>query len=1638
MPIMLKVRNGASTVFFIFASSLFIASAFISILVKATAFSEMSDLWAYAITTFFFFFFVPALIFHFKPLCKKRWAYAIILFLGIGVILISLLILRIIDQAYGESILYLLFGEAKGLPQSSLWAMLGFSIILISLILLLLSTLLILSKHTIFFPARFLLLWISRWLGKTYRFLITGCPAPVIRLADVAIIVWLIEKAYNGLIASSSRMIIDGTSQINGIISNVTYLGARYAQGSLLDGPSDGLLLNMDSPKGVIVYWNYFGDNFFYAMVSSIITTISFHWEKILVIWFLLEVIILVMRTSHQLSIVVEDFTNSPPQETKADDKAGKGADRDEPNPSGLADLLATNLNRISELYKDVDEQRAIRSESGAGRPVEATLKSGEIGDILKSSTSENSEIGLGPISVPLGSVTSMIGRLMQGPRITIGLHKTKDTTKEKGDIFYLTATMTGSEPYSWVVDEQISLDSDSKTRPIDDMVSELSHRIFAKLAFGEPGKVVPWKAIWNFNEGLRAYRDCLHSVKKRQYYLKDAEKHFINAAEEEDDSIKAYYNLGVVYTELQQLDSAEVAFSRAIKKNPNEWEAYYALGLNIYDRARDQEELSHSYHHDIKLLRLCNKTITEQYTKVVDLSDYIIKLKEKDSGIILKDYRCLAKAYNLKGDAMSHLARIDEKNRESICSVETSVKNSGSGVQKIDLINPITCCKKAAYYSLLALLKSEFWEDDLTDARKLFSECLIDLADLYLLKQKSFPEELSYSMQNFSARKSLEQAISVNPYDSNLYLHLGKAHCQNSSNKYDEAARKIYEFGSKMAPEDDRFKACLGCIFYKKWNKEVTHNELMCKERAFQLCDSIMVYGPDACSAALEMVAKVYGSMEEAEQCRRLENASFLARLKDDAKKGDSIIKCLKMMLECGGKEEGVSGNWKSAAVFATLIKLLDDLDSIDNDSNETKNIYENHIKIIIDKLKNDYHRAEKGWERAQVLYSYSYLSYLYYNYWDDSFRKAREMFDRHEHYLKSKRPDDAHRCLTNSINFLENNKIQDNSDFDKKIESLNKHLKDDSIFIGPEINVLDALFNEIYQKNQEKKQESENCLANAKNVLKCKLDTYKLINGESNPIEARDYKNKKMYNKLQRKISDIISEAQKLSHNKEAIDELENALKNCADVYLRAVDAIENKKNNDKIKAQVDLFDKESINTLEEINEIFIKDNKNNSSIIKTEFPRKYSMYVQEYSQLLIESGQLYLNMKKPREAETAFQEAINLLEDERPQDIKSRSLWTKLSRSQSEQRKEMSNALKGAQKGRMSNPLGYDERRELGSIFCDLEEFDFGMQELDYAQSWKPDKPEILVEMAQSYVKQAKKCDDKEHRKKILTAASDKLNQALRIYDKSLITKRGVARYWLGKVHYEMGNYKKAIPHFRILYNVRSAKIHSDRDTLIIALRLAYAYLKAKSFDESDRLFDQIISEGVKFKEDAPDNILGEKYEDFIYPNEIIIRAYLGKSISCIERNGNPGIALDNARLAKKDIGSLEDCNKGTNSREYKEDYQSRMHRLNADYEDCMGWICYDLGLIDEAIYWLEKSVSEQAGPSAYFHLAMAYKGKIDLWDLQSKRDPLIARKASKCCRLAKELDLNEEYEKDLDELIKSLTDKLAEKSPAKNKE
>jgi predicted Zn-dependent protease len=978
-------------------------------------------------------------------------------------------------------------------------------------------------------------------------------------------------------------------------------------------------------------------------------------------------------------------------------------------------------------------------------------------------------------------------------------------------------------------------------------------------------------------------------------------------------------------------------------------------------------------------------------------------------------------------------------------------VASSESDEDDNSLGHSIDSCKKAVYYSWFVLFEAEFLEDDISNARKLVSECMIDLAELYLLKK-----------QNYRAGKLLEQAISLNPSDSNLYLYLGKVNCLRS---HFGEARDIFKHGLKMAPEDDRFKACLACVY----------KELGDKEKTLQKCDDIDVYGPEACNEALDVVAGVYNSMKMFDQKQRLENASFLARLSDDAKKGNSIIKCLEIIIE----ESRAAGNgllaWKSANVFIALINLLDDQESLDNGNGRAKRIYECHANNLINDLKLK-SKNTCGWERAQFLYLIGYLSYLFYIYRFEYFREARELFERSKQYLNAGRSDQASECIGKSIEFIRKNTVEDISEFDEAIENAVNYLNNnpnESFHIMNTGLKLNALFNKIYL---EKIRESETYLADACNVLRCKLDIYKFLNGNlpldinhsgchqklnlinnittepqylyesieiSPPMAAvyvesyRSKQKKKIHSLVDEEIKKLKKEG---NSSPEAIPKRQEAMLMCEKAYSDAIDILD-----DDEYERIEIFVDEFISTLKEINDLIGRKATDSEPYTEKyiqdgEIQMRYSTYVQEYSHLLTESGRLYLKMKKPEIAEKSFLEAIKLLKD-RPQDIKRRSLWTLLSRSQSRLLNRRSDALKGAQKGRMANPLGYDERRELGRIFCKLEEYDFGLQELDYAQSWKPDAPEILVEIGRSHLKQARECSDKEHRKKILKNACDRLHQALKIYDKSLIIKRGVARYWLGRVYYEMGDYKKAIPHLRIIYNVRLIEADYDRNTLVIALRLAQAYLKAKLFDDSEELFDKIIAKKIDLDDYNICDTPGEKYEDPISFREVIIKACLGKCISCIERNGDPSLALNNAALARRYLCSSEyperskySCD-GTDSKKASSD---RLSYLNADYEYCMGRIYSYMSLPCIAVEWLESSVSKRARPYAYLHLALAYESKINTCNCQQEDAPFLVRKALKCCCLADELDLKGEYEMELKELNTRLPEILADKSKIKNEQ
>jgi hypothetical protein len=354
---------------------------------------------------------------------------------------------------------------------------------------------------------------ISRLSGKIYGWLESGWRPPIVRLADVLIIVWIVEILFYHLESSWAE----------------PFLNATLYKATLIE--------EEQAFESTPIFW----------AISDISALIWLYWKEIIGIWFLLEVVGFAQRASHQLVIEeVVDYTTNPDSKSSDSEKSksnpdGKSSDEEKPNSIavGLSDLLRTKLVRISELYRIVDEQRAIPSETGAGRPIDATIKAEDVSGFLTSTVSTDSKFELGPFSIHGSTIAGLLGLMLRGPRIVVGLHAKEEDDKKKKTFFLTAHMMSGKKSYSWFVDSPEPLEDDDqsqKTRTIDDMVTELAHRIFADLS-SEGCDPLPWKAAWYFNEGLRAYRDCLHTNTRRTFFLKKAEKNFIESLGEKDDS---------------------------------------------------------------------------------------------------------------------------------------------------------------------------------------------------------------------------------------------------------------------------------------------------------------------------------------------------------------------------------------------------------------------------------------------------------------------------------------------------------------------------------------------------------------------------------------------------------------------------------------------------------------------------------------------------------------------------------------------------------------------------------------------------------------------------------------------------------------------------------------------------------------------------------------------------------------------------------------------------------------------------------------------------------------------------------------------------------------------------------------------
>jgi tetratricopeptide (TPR) repeat protein len=323
------------------------------------------------------------------------------------------------------------------------------------------------------------------------------------------------------------------------------------------------------------------------AAAPAVIFAIRGHWETATIAggsWLLVLLFIAALSTRNRL--IIGDF-KSAVAGTEITGLSGTVE-------VNLGDLLLVEVSRLADLFRVVGDQRAVSSGLSHERSLDATLTVDDLVQNLQGAVSADAKATVGPITIPLAPVVTLVGILLQAPKLTGNLHR-------DGDMLILTAQASRPRSLSWRVEALASPASaaeDKATSIVSGMVEEIALRIYTDLVLG---RAVRWQATRSFVDGLQGFRACLRTPKDRKVNLKRAETHFLDTLAEDEDFPLLYYNLGVVYTELHglaiaagreseaeaRLSAAETSFGRAIEKNPDRWESYFGFAQTQFRYSR-------------------------------------------------------------------------------------------------------------------------------------------------------------------------------------------------------------------------------------------------------------------------------------------------------------------------------------------------------------------------------------------------------------------------------------------------------------------------------------------------------------------------------------------------------------------------------------------------------------------------------------------------------------------------------------------------------------------------------------------------------------------------------------------------------------------------------------------------------------------------------------------------------------------------------------------------------------------------------------------------------------------------------------------------------------------------------------------
>jgi hypothetical protein len=321
-------------------------------------------------------------------------------------------------------------------------------------------------------------------------------------------------------------------------------------------------------------------------------------WEGVLG-WSITALFVAAMRA--KVRVVIENFDDyRAPASAKVgaaatageEGKAESGSDNYSGNKeavdgkdAGTAVLLANRLATMRELYGFVDDPDRTPTPD---RPARATIQLDDPSSVLRSAVTTESTVSFGGVTIPLGAAMSLLGRLVQAPRLRGAIHG------DEHSIVVTAELVMDGQPYAWRVPKE-GEDAGRAGRTLEGLITdELAYQVFSDLTLQRQAR---WPATRFWVLALERMAECQRRQRNRRLLYNEAESHFRQALAEDERFYLACLNLGIVYRRLAERQPAERGedymlaargvFEWAVRMCPDRWEAYHALAEAHWEKYR-------------------------------------------------------------------------------------------------------------------------------------------------------------------------------------------------------------------------------------------------------------------------------------------------------------------------------------------------------------------------------------------------------------------------------------------------------------------------------------------------------------------------------------------------------------------------------------------------------------------------------------------------------------------------------------------------------------------------------------------------------------------------------------------------------------------------------------------------------------------------------------------------------------------------------------------------------------------------------------------------------------------------------------------------------------------------------------------